>query len=91
MHVPAGDDKGLTFEAEPDEGTPAGNYEFRISAKTPDGKFKMSETVMVTVKAGEAEKKESKGVKLTTSYPVIRVGCHEFTRFCPSMQDALEV
>jgi uncharacterized membrane protein len=72
VHVPAGDDKGLTFEAEPDEGTPAGNYEFRISARTPDGKFKMSETVMVTVKAGEAEKKESKGVKLTTSYPVIR-------------------
>ncbi len=72
VHVPAGDDKGLTFEAEPDEGTPPGNYEFRISAKTPDGKFKMAEVVMVTVKAGEADKKESKGVKLTTSYPVIR-------------------
>ncbi len=72
VHVPAGDDKGLTFEAEPNEGTPPGNYEFRISAKTPDGKFKMSEIVMITVKAAGAEKKESKGVKLTTSYPVIR-------------------
>ena len=72
VHVPAGDDKGLTFEAEPDEGTAPGNYEFRISAKTTDGQFKMSQMVMVTVKAAETEKKESKGVKLTTSYPVIR-------------------
>jgi uncharacterized membrane protein len=72
VHVPAGDDKGLTFEAEPDEGTPPGNYEFRISAKTTDGRFKMSQMVMISVKAAEADKKESKGVKLTTSYPVIR-------------------
>jgi uncharacterized membrane protein len=72
LHVPGGDDKSLTFEAEPDENIPPGNYEFRVSAKTTDGEFTMSQMVMVTVRAGEAEKKESKGVKLTTSYPVIR-------------------
>jgi uncharacterized membrane protein len=72
VHVPSRDNKNLTFEAQPDENRPPGKYEFRISAKTPDGRFKMSQTVMVTIKEGEPEKKESKGVKLTTSYPVIR-------------------
>ena len=72
VHVPSGDNKNLTFEAQPDEITPPGKYEFRISAKTPYGLFKMSQTVMVTIKEGEPDKKESKGVKLTTSYPVIR-------------------
>jgi uncharacterized membrane protein len=72
VHVPSGDNKSLTFEADPDENIQPGNYEFRIAAQTPDGRFKMSQTIMVTVKAGEVDKKESKGVKLTTSYPVIR-------------------
>lgn len=72
VHVPGGEDKRLTFEAEPKENTPPGKYEFRISAKTTDGKFKMSQPVMIVVKADEGQKKESKGVKLTTSYPVIR-------------------
>ncbi len=72
VHVPSGDNKSLTFEADPDENIQPGNYEFRIAAQTPDGRFKMSQTIMVTVKVGEVDKKESKGVKLTTSYPVIR-------------------
>jgi uncharacterized membrane protein len=72
MHVPSGEDKTLTFEAEPDENVKAGKYEFRIAAKTTDGQFKMSQAITVKVKEAEAETKESKGVKLTTSYPVIR-------------------
>ena len=72
VHVPSADDKTLTFEAEPDENVQPGKYEFRIAAKTPDGKFNMSQTIMVSIKEGEADKKESKGVKLTTSYPVLR-------------------
>ena len=72
VHVPSGDDKTLTFEAVPDEQTQPGEYAFRIAAKTPDGKFKMSQTVAVKIKEGETDKKESKGVKLTTSYPVLR-------------------
>jgi uncharacterized membrane protein len=70
--VPSGEDKTVTFEAEPDENVKPGKYEFRIAAQTPDRKFKMAETVEVTVKEKEEGKKESKGVKLTTSYPVLR-------------------
>ncbi|UCG06541.1 MAG: hypothetical protein JSV83_21995 [Desulfobacterales bacterium] len=72
VHVPSGDNKTLTFEAQPDESVKPGKYEFRIAAKTPDDRFKMDQTVRVTIKEGEADKKESKGVKLTTSYPVLR-------------------
>ena len=72
VHVPSADDKTLTFEAEPDENVQPGKYEFRIAAKTPDGRFNMSQTIMVSIREGEADKKESKGVKLTTSYPVLR-------------------
>ena len=72
VHVPSADDKTLTFEAEPDENVQPGKYEFRIAAKTQDGRFNMAQTIMVSIKEGEPDKKESKGVKLTTSYPVLR-------------------
>ena len=72
IHVPSDKDKTLTFETEPQEGTKPGDYQFRINARTLDGKFRMSQTVMVRVSADEAKSKEPKGVKLTTSYPVIR-------------------
>jgi uncharacterized membrane protein len=72
LHVPSGDDKTLTFEAQPDENVKPGTYEFRIEAQTIDGKFQMAQTVSINVKAKVADTKESKGVKLTTSYPVIR-------------------
>ena len=72
VHVPSAEDKTLTFEAEPDENVQPGKYEFRIAAKTPDGRFNMAQTIMVSIREGEADKKESKGVKLTTSYPVLR-------------------
>ena len=72
VHVPSGEDKSLTFEAEPDEGVKPGTYEFQVKAQTPDGQFKMAQTIQVTVKRKVEEKKESKGVKLTTSYPVLQ-------------------
>jgi uncharacterized membrane protein len=72
IHVPSNKDKTLTFEADPQEGTKPGDYKFRINARTLDGKFRMSQTVMVRVTADEEKSKEPKGVKLTTSYPVIR-------------------
>ena len=72
IHVPSGDDKTLTFEADPDEGVKPGEYQFRINARTLDGKFRMSQTVSVKVTADDGKSKEPKGVKLTTSYPVIR-------------------
>ena len=72
IHVPSDKDKTLTFEADPQEGVKPGDYQFRINARTLDGKFRMSQTVMVRVSADEGKSKEPKGVKLTTSYPVIR-------------------
>jgi uncharacterized membrane protein len=72
IHVPSNKDKTLTFEADPQEGIKPGDYQFRINARTSDGKFRMSQTVTVKVTADEGKSKEPKGVKLTTSYPVIR-------------------
>jgi len=72
IHVPSDDDRTLTFEAQPDKGIKPGEYKFRIRAKTPDGRFEMSEDVVITVKPKEKDEKEARGVKLTTSYPVLR-------------------
>jgi uncharacterized membrane protein len=72
VHVPSGKDKSLTFEADLPKDVTPGDYQFRISASTLDGKFKMSQPVTITVMAERGESKEPKGVRLTTSYPVIR-------------------
>ena len=71
VHVPSNEDKSLTFEAGPEESIKPGDYQFRINARTSDGKFRMSQAVTVKVSADEGKSKEPKGVKLTTSYPVI--------------------
>jgi uncharacterized membrane protein len=71
VHVPSNEDKSLTFEAGPEEGIKPGDYQFRVNARTSDGKFRMSQAVTVKVSADEGKSKEPKGVKLTTSYPVI--------------------
>jgi uncharacterized membrane protein len=71
VHVPSDESKSLTFEADPEEGIKPGDYKFRINARTLDGKFRMSQAVTVKVSADEGKSKEPKGVKLTTSYPVI--------------------
>jgi uncharacterized membrane protein len=72
VHVASGDDKTLTFEAEPGKDTPPGTYKFRVEAKTPDGKFKMAQNITVTIGTKEKAEKKDRGVKLTTSYPEIR-------------------
>jgi uncharacterized membrane protein len=72
IHVPSDEDKSLTFEANPEEGIKPGDYQFRINARTLDGKFKMSQTVTVKITDDEGKSKEPRGVKLSTSYPVIR-------------------
>ncbi|MCG6910476.1 MAG: NEW3 domain-containing protein [Deltaproteobacteria bacterium] len=72
IHVPSDDSKTLTFEATPDEHIPEGDYTFRIEAKTPDGRFHMAQDVTITIKKKKEGVKETKGVKLTTSYPVLK-------------------
>ncbi len=72
IHAPSGEDKTVTFEAEPDKKAAAGKYKFRIEAQTRDGEFKMAQNIFVTVLEKIEGEKESRGVKLTTSYPVLR-------------------
>jgi uncharacterized membrane protein len=82
IYVPSSEKKEISFEATPDKTVKPGKYEFRIESQTRDGQFKMAETIAVTVKAKQEEKKESKGVKLGTTYPVLRGptdGTYEFS------------
>jgi uncharacterized membrane protein len=72
IHVPSGEDKTLSFEAEPDKDVKPGEYRFRVEARTPDDRFKMAQNIQVTVTGKEEKPDEDRGVKLTTSYPVIR-------------------
>ena len=72
IHVPAGDDKSLTFEAQPGNEVQPGKYNFRIEAQTEDGKFKMDQNILVIVTRAAEKSEADRGVKLTTSYPVIR-------------------
>ena len=71
VHVKSDSTRSLTLKAEPDEGTGPGDYLFAIKAETEDGKLTSSGTLTITVKPKE-EKKTAKGVKITTSYPVLR-------------------
>jgi len=72
VHVPGGDDKTLNFEAEPGKGIGPGKYTFRIEAQAADGQFKQAQDILVIVTAAAEKSDEDRGVKLTTSYPVIR-------------------
>ena len=72
IHVPAGDDKTLTFEALPPKDVTPGKFKFRVEAKTQDNKFKMAQDIVVIVTGAEEKSDEDRGVKLTTSYPEIR-------------------
>jgi uncharacterized membrane protein len=72
IHVPAGDKKSLTFEAVPDKELPPGDYTFVVAAETRDGRFKMTQTITVTLAREQEAAPAGQGVRLTTSYPVIR-------------------
>jgi uncharacterized membrane protein len=72
VHVPSGQDKTVTFEVEPAENVQPGKYEFLIKAQTPDGEFHMSQKVSIEILDQESKAVDTKGLQLTTSYPVIR-------------------
>lgn len=68
----AGDkSKSLTLKLEPEEGTGPGKYTFGIKGQTQDGKLVSASHVTVHV-IEKAKEKKSKGVNLTTSYPVLQ-------------------
>jgi uncharacterized membrane protein len=71
VHVPAGEDKTLTFEAAPGKDVKPGKYNFRIEAEAADGQFKLAQDISVVVTSAEEKSDEDRGVKLTTSYPEI--------------------
>lgn len=72
VHVPSGDDKTLTFQADPGKEVSPGTYEFLVKAQTLDGRFNMGQNITVTVKSKDEGTREARGVKLNTSYPVLR-------------------
>jgi uncharacterized membrane protein len=72
VYVPSGEDKTLTFEAEPGKDVAPGKYDFRVEAKTADGQFKMNQDILVEVTGAAEKSSEDRGVKLTTNYPQIR-------------------
>ncbi len=71
VHVASDSSRSLTFEAEPDKGVKPGTYAFMIQGKTADGKLMSSTRLVVKVKEKEQVKK-SKGLNITTSYPVLQ-------------------
>lgn len=70
-HIPSDSTKSLTLRAEPFDGVGPGKYTFSIRAQSQDGELTSSAQVTISVKAGE-KKKETKDVRITTSYPVLR-------------------
>jgi uncharacterized membrane protein len=72
VYVPGGERRTITFEAEPPKDVKPGKYEFLVKSQSADGVFKLQQDIEVTVRQKEEGKKEAKGVKLTTSYPVLR-------------------
>jgi uncharacterized membrane protein len=71
LFVPSDKSKSLSLKAETEEGTGPGKYVFGIKGQTQDGKLVSTSHVTVTVREKDKEKK-SKGVNLTTSYPVLQ-------------------
>jgi uncharacterized membrane protein len=69
VHVPEDEDKTVQFFAEPQKDTKAGTYEFKVDARTEDGRLSASHALRVSLQ----EKHKEKGrIELTTSYPVLR-------------------
>ena len=66
------DDRTMTFSAEPEADSdrlPPGTYKFKVLAKTRDGAYTQETDLTVEVVAKE---KAAEGIKLATSYPVLR-------------------
>jgi uncharacterized membrane protein len=71
VSVPWGEQKTVTFEAEPDKTVKPGDYKFDIQARTADGQFKMDQSILVKVRERHTGP-DARGVRLITSYPVLR-------------------
>jgi len=71
VHVKSDTSKNLTLRAEPGKDAGPDKYTFGIQARTEDDKLTSTGQVVITVKEEKKEKK-AEGVKITTSYPVLK-------------------
>ncbi len=71
VHVKSDTSKNLTLRAEPGEDSGPDKYTFGIQARTEDDTLTSTGQVVITVKEEKKEKK-AEGVKITTSYPVLK-------------------
>jgi len=71
VHVPNGEQKNITFLAEPEKGVKTGDYLFSVRGSTKDGTLQSDNEITVTVKAAEKIAK-TKDIVITTSYPVLQ-------------------
>ncbi len=91
ISVPAGKDESLTFEAVPSGRTAPGSYRFVVGARSADGRFTMTQDIVIKVLSGSAAGKVGGGVSLSTSYPVLRgpaKGNYQFSLDVQSRLDA---
>ncbi|MCX7966683.1 MAG: NEW3 domain-containing protein [Syntrophorhabdaceae bacterium] len=70
--VPWGEDKTITFEAEPQKNIKPGDYVFIIEAKSDDDYFKMKGSLLVKVREPDKTLYASKGIRLSALYPVLQ-------------------
>jgi uncharacterized membrane protein len=71
VHVKSDTSKNLTLRAEPGDDAGPGQYPFAIQAHTEDGELTSTGQVTITVRKEKKEKK-AEGIKITTSYPVLK-------------------
>ena len=89
VHVESDKSKNLTLRAEQDKEVEPGEYTFGIQAVTEDLKLTSTSEVVITVKEKKEEKKP-KGVKIITSYPVLRGPTDAKFEFSLEVENKLE-
>ena len=89
VHVNSDSSKSLTMKLDPGDDVKPGKYSFVIEAKTLDGQ--LSDTAKLTVTLTKKEKvKKAKGVKMSTSYPVLQGPTDAKFEFSVEVESELE-
>ncbi|MCK9274711.1 MAG: NEW3 domain-containing protein [Syntrophales bacterium] len=70
IYVPAGEERSVTFNIEPDKETNPGVYFFKVNARSEDGALTASRTLKATLTQKEKERQGE--ILLKTSYPVLQ-------------------
>jgi len=72
VHVAADSEKRLNFEADPEKSVKTGEYTFKIAADSADGKFQFRKDIRVKVVEKSEAAADARGIRISTSYPVLR-------------------